>query len=157
GMADVDRVLQVEHLDELREVVGVRVHVVAGPRLARTAVAAAVVGDAAVPARGQVEHLVFPGIRAERPAVAEDDGWAAAPVLVVDRRAVLRGDRAHRPVSSRNSRTCRAYVASGRRGDRINRSPSRRGSARLLPRTIPERGRGTTKSINWSLSFCSSV
>ena len=51
GVADVDRVLQVERFDQRREVVGVGVHVVAVPGLARSAVAAAVVGDAAVAAR----------------------------------------------------------------------------------------------------------
>ena len=64
GVADVDRVLQVERFDERREVVGVGVHVVAVPGLARAAVAAAVVGDAAVAAGGQKEHLVFEGVRA---------------------------------------------------------------------------------------------
>src|SRR5262249_2819243 len=54
------------------------------------------VGDAAVAARGQKEHLVFPGVRGERPAVTEDHRLPTAPVLVVDLRAVLRGDRAHR-------------------------------------------------------------
>jgi len=34
GVADMDRVLQVERLDERGEVVGVGVHVVARPRLA---------------------------------------------------------------------------------------------------------------------------
>ena len=94
-VADVDGVLQVERFDELREVVGVGVHVVAVPGLARAAVAAAVVGDAAVAARGQEEHLVFEGVGAERPAVAEDDGLSGAPVVVVDLRAVLGRDRAH--------------------------------------------------------------
>jgi hypothetical protein len=28
-------------------------------------------------------HLVFPGVRSQRPAVAEDDGLSCAPVLVV--------------------------------------------------------------------------
>ena len=84
GVADVDRVLQVERFDERREVVGVGVHVVAVPGLARAAVAAAVMGDAAVAAGGQEEHLVLQGVRAERPAVAEDDGLSAAPVLVVE-------------------------------------------------------------------------
>ena len=37
-MADEDRVVQVELLDELPEIVGVGVHVVAGPRLARASV-----------------------------------------------------------------------------------------------------------------------
>src|SRR6185437_16909966 len=34
---------------------------------------------------------------AQRPAVAEHDGLARAPVLVIDPRAVVRGDRAHCP------------------------------------------------------------
>ena len=74
GVADVDRVLQVEFFDQRREVVGVGVHVVAVPGLARTAMAAAVMGDAAISAGGQKEHLVFKGVRAQRPAMAEDDG-----------------------------------------------------------------------------------
>jgi hypothetical protein len=95
GVADVDRVLQVERLDEFREVVGVGVHVVAGPRLARTPVAAAIMGNTAVAARGQEEHLVFKGVRTERPAVAEDHRLPGAPILVVDLRTVRRRDRAH--------------------------------------------------------------
>ena len=84
GVADVDRVLQVERFDQRREVVGVGVHVVAVPGLARPAMAAAVMRDAAVAARGQKHHLVFPGVGAQRPAVAEDDGLSRAPVLVVE-------------------------------------------------------------------------
>ena len=80
----MDRVLQVERFDERREVVGVGVHVVAVPGLARSAMAAAVMGDAAVSAGGQKEHLVFQGVRAQRPAMAEDHGLSAAPVLVVE-------------------------------------------------------------------------
>jgi hypothetical protein len=48
GVADMDRVFEIEFLHELREVVGIGVHVVAAPRLARTAVAATVMGDAAI-------------------------------------------------------------------------------------------------------------
>ena len=79
GVADVDRVLQVERLDQRREVVGVGVHVVAVPRLAGAAMAAAVVRDAAVAACGQEDHLVFPGVGAQRPAVAEDHGLSRCP------------------------------------------------------------------------------
>ena len=92
---DVDGVLQVERLGERDEVVGVGVHLVAVPGLGRSPVSAAVVGDAAKAARREEDHLGVPVVRAERPAVAEDDGLPAAPVLVVDLRAVLRGDRAH--------------------------------------------------------------
>ena len=45
---------------------------------------AAVVRDTAIAALGQKEHLVFEGIRRERPAVAEDDCLTLAPVLVIE-------------------------------------------------------------------------
>ncbi len=84
GVADVDRFRQVKRFDELGEVVGVRVHIIAAPGLARAPMATAVMGEAAVAAGGQKQHLVFPGVRAQRPAMAEDYGLSAAPVLVVD-------------------------------------------------------------------------
>ena len=84
-VADVDRVLQIERLDQRHQVVGIGVHVVAVPRLGRSAVAAAVVGDAAKPVLAEVLHLRIPIIRAQRPAVAEHDRLSAAPVLVINR------------------------------------------------------------------------
>ena len=52
GVADVDRVLQVERFDQRREVVGVGVRFVTIPRLAGSAMAAAVMGDTTVTAGG---------------------------------------------------------------------------------------------------------
>jgi hypothetical protein len=46
------------------EVIGVGVHVVALPWLARATMSTAVVSDAAVSTRGQEKHLVFKCIRA---------------------------------------------------------------------------------------------
>jgi hypothetical protein len=57
--------------------------------------AAAVMGDAAVSVVTEEEHLVFPGVRAQRPAKAEDDGLPRPPVLVIDLRAVFGRDRWH--------------------------------------------------------------
>ncbi len=57
--------------------------------------AAAVMGDAAIAAGRQIEHLIFKGISGERPAVAENHRLSAAPVLVIDLRAILGRDRAH--------------------------------------------------------------
>src|SRR4030095_14008530 len=74
-------------------IVGVRIHVVAVPWLARAAVAASVVGDGSVSSRRQEKHLVFESIRVERPAVAEDYRLSLPPIFVVDLRAVLRRDR----------------------------------------------------------------
>jgi hypothetical protein len=45
--------------------------------------ATAVMGNAAVSVGGQKHHLVLPGVRAQRPAMAEDYGLTAAPVFVV--------------------------------------------------------------------------
>ena len=95
GMAHVDRFLQVERPDQCREIVGVRIHFVAVPGLAGAAVAAAVMRDAAVPAAGQKQHLIFPGVRAERPAVTENDGLPCAPILVINLGAVLHCDCGH--------------------------------------------------------------
>ena len=47
-MTDVDRVLEIERLDEFRQIVGVRVHVVALPGLAGAPVPASIMRDAAV-------------------------------------------------------------------------------------------------------------
>src|SRR5215470_12958687 len=94
-MTDENAVPEVELGDELIQVVGIRIHVVAAPRLARAAVATAVMGNAAIAARGEIEHLVFESVSRQGPAVTEDDGLSAAPVVVVDLGAVLGGECAH--------------------------------------------------------------
>jgi hypothetical protein len=80
---------QVELLHESGKIVGVGVHVVADPGLAGAAMAAAVMRDAAIPARGEEEHLVFEGIGGEGPAMAEYHRLPVAPILVIDTRSVL--------------------------------------------------------------------
>src|SRR5262249_52127108 len=94
-VANMDCVTQVQSGHQRREIVGVGVHVVAVPRLAGPAVAAAVIGHAPEPAGSQEKHLVLPGVRGQWPTVAEDDRLAGAPVFEVDSGAVLRGDRVH--------------------------------------------------------------
>src|ERR1035437_8199164 len=94
-MADVDRILQVQRFGQRRKVVGVSVHLVAIPGLARPAVTAAIMGYRAKSTRGEKHHLVFPGVRAQRPAMTEDYGLTCAPVLVVDCGSVFRRDRGH--------------------------------------------------------------
>ena len=56
-------------------------------------------GNTAIAVRRQEEHLVFEGICAERPAVAEDDGLSPAPVIITDLGAVPRRDRRHDSLS----------------------------------------------------------
>jgi hypothetical protein len=99
GMTDMDRVLEVQLLNELGEIVRLGVHVVAVPWLARASVTAAIVCNAAVTVRGQEEHLVFERIAGQWPAVAEDYWLSLSPVPVIELRAVFRGDRAHVVVS----------------------------------------------------------
>ena len=99
GMADVNRVFEVERVDQRREVVGVGVHVIAVPWLARAAVAAAVVRDAAIAVRSQEEHLVLERVCGKWPAVAEHHRLSLAPVLVINVSTVLSRDRVHGMVS----------------------------------------------------------
>ncbi len=53
GMADMNRVLQVECLDQRCEIISISVQVIAIPRLTRSTMAAAIVRDAAVAARSR--------------------------------------------------------------------------------------------------------
>ena len=92
----MDGLGEVQGSDQGGEVVGVRIHIIAPPGLAGAAMAAAVMGDAAVAMGGEEEHLVFPSIGAEGPAVAEDDGLSVAPVFVIDGGSVFGGDGVHR-------------------------------------------------------------
>src|SRR4029453_11371954 len=59
--------------------------------------AAPVMSDDSKPLPEEVEHLGIPVIAAQGPAMMEDDGLRVlgAPVLVEDRHAILRGNRAH--------------------------------------------------------------
>src|SRR5512137_2234155 len=99
-MADQSGALEVKRFDEIRQIVGIGVHLVAIPGLARPAMAATIMGDAAAVVGRQEHHLAFPSIGAERPAVAENDGLSCAPVLVVDLRTILRVKCAHLAVLS---------------------------------------------------------
>src|SRR6266581_2068744 len=69
------------------------IHVMAATGLGGAAMAAPVVGDDAIPVLEEEQHLRVPIIGRQRPAVAEDNRLAGAPVFVVDLRAVLSGYR----------------------------------------------------------------
>jgi hypothetical protein len=97
--ADQDGVAQIELGQQLVEVAGERVEVVALGRPARLTESAPVVGDHAMAGLQQRVHLGLPGPAVKRPAAQQHDRSAAAVVLVVqlDRRRVLLtdGDCAH--------------------------------------------------------------
>src|SRR5674476_569738 len=95
GEADEDDTFQIELFDEIREVVGIGVHLVATPGLARPAMAATVMGNAAIAVRGQEQHRSLPAIRTEGPAMAEHHRLSCAPVLVIDLRTIFCCNRAH--------------------------------------------------------------
>jgi hypothetical protein len=94
-VANVNGFDYTEMLHEFGQVVSVRVQVVAMRGLRRTAVSAPIVRDAAESVVGQEHHLVFEGIGAERPAMAEDDGLTGTPVLEVELVAVVNGECGH--------------------------------------------------------------
>ena len=96
GMADVDHVLKIEVCDQLGKVIGIGIKIVAVPGLAGAAMAATVMGDGAVDARGEKKHLVLEGIRAQRPAVAEHNRLSLAPVVEIDLGSVFAVECRHR-------------------------------------------------------------
>ncbi len=126
GMADQHRVFQIERVDERREIVGVVVHVVAVPGLARSSTAATVMGDGAIAMGGHEDQLVVPGVGIERPAMAEDDRLPRAPVLVKDRGTILCGDcaRTHSRHSSFQDHNETPHVADHMECDRRTASPA---------------------------------
>src|SRR5271167_3317180 len=95
GVADMNCVLQVKLFGEGCEIVGVGVHLVAIPRLSGTAVPSPVMGNDSKATLAEKEHLSVPVVCGEWPAMAEDDGLAAAPVFVENLRSVFGGNRRH--------------------------------------------------------------
>ena len=90
--------------DEARQVVGVRVHLVAVPALTGTPMTATIVRDDAMPPLGEEECGGLPRIGVERPAMTEHDGRAAAPpVLVEDLGAVIGREEGHGGLRSSSS------------------------------------------------------
>src|ERR1700722_14451459 len=83
-VADMDRVPEIEKIGELRQIVGVGVHVIAVPGLVRTAMATTVMGSHPVAVRCEEQHLAVPCVRTERPTVAEDDRLPGTPILEVN-------------------------------------------------------------------------
>src|SRR5207237_8084332 len=75
--------------------VGVMIHVVATADLGGASMATPVVGDDAIAALEEEQHLRVPIIGRQRPAMAEHDGLTFAPVFVEDLNAVFGGDRVH--------------------------------------------------------------
>jgi hypothetical protein len=80
-VADVNGVVEVEFLHECRQIGGIRIHVIAGPGLARSPVTAAIVRNTAVPPIRKEHHLVFPGVAIQWRAVAEDNRLTGPPSL----------------------------------------------------------------------------
>ncbi len=93
GVADMHGALQIQMRGQRRKIVGVMIHVVAVAGLGGPAVPTPVMGDHAEALAKEEQHLCVPIVRRKRPAMAEHDGLARAPVLVENLRAVMRGDR----------------------------------------------------------------
>src|ERR1700734_2913860 len=96
GVPHEDDIVQVEGGDEVVQVVGPGVDVIAETRLVGVAVATPVVRDRAVTLSVEKQHLGFPRCPGQRPAVRKDDGVPGAPVAIVDGGPVGGCNRRHR-------------------------------------------------------------
>ena len=83
GMTDERDTSHIEGVQHAGEVVGVRVHLIAVPRLARSTVTAAIVRDHAATVLGEEQRRGFPPVGVQRPTVTQEHRHAHAPVLVV--------------------------------------------------------------------------
>src|SRR5437762_12466928 len=94
---------------DCRQIVGIMIHVMAVTGLARTTMAAAVVGDDAKAVVDEKHHLRVPIISRQRPAVTENNGLTFAPVLVINSRPVFRRNRWHKYSSKLDSASFRKW------------------------------------------------
>src|SRR5580704_11468911 len=88
GMADMDRVFEVEMRRKSRQVVGVMVHIVTLGGLGGATMATAVMGDHAIATMQEEKQLRVPIIGRQWPTVRKDNRLSRAPVLVVNPRSV---------------------------------------------------------------------
>ena len=97
GMADVDRILQIEVFDHSRCVRGIVVHVVAVADLNSAPVATPVVGNNAVAFAEEVKQLSVPIVRTQRPAVMKDKRLrvSGTPILIEDLHSVFSRNGTH--------------------------------------------------------------
>src|SRR5689334_15841804 len=94
-MADKGGVLEIECLHESREIVRVGVHVIAGCRLRRSPMTAAIMRNTAVSMLDEEKHLRIPCVGAEWPAMCERYYCSFAPVLVINLSIIPRLDCGH--------------------------------------------------------------
>src|SRR2546428_11800348 len=94
-MADVNGVLQIELRGQGRKIGGVVIHVMAVAHLRGTSLAAPAMGDDALAAIEEEQHLRVPVIRRQRPALAKDDRLPLSPILVEELDAVLGRNQWH--------------------------------------------------------------
>src|SRR5438270_176825 len=80
---------------EHRKIVGVVIHIVSVAGLAGASVTAPVMCDDAIAVIQEEHHLRVPVVARKRPTVRENDRLAAAPILVIELRAVFRRDGTH--------------------------------------------------------------
>src|SRR5262249_38635078 len=84
GMADMNCVFQVQMAGHCSEVIGIMIHVMAFADLSGSAMASAIMRNDAIPALEEEQHLSIPIVGRKRPAMAEHDWLALAPVFVKD-------------------------------------------------------------------------
>src|SRR5438876_12163505 len=84
GMADVNRIFQVEMIGDRLQIIGIVVHVVSAAGLSRATMSAPIRGNDAETFAEEKKHLRVPIIRRERPAVTEHNRLPATPVLIID-------------------------------------------------------------------------
>ena len=97
GVADVHGFFHAQMVDHRQDIIGVVIHVVTVPDLARTSMTTAIMGNHPKALPQKEQHLCIPVVGAERPAMVkvDDRGVLRSPVLVENFDAILGGDKSH--------------------------------------------------------------
>src|SRR3984957_17231883 len=115
---------KIERVDELIQIIGPGVDIVAGSRLIGIAVTPPVMGDSTVTPFIEKQHLGFPRRTGQRPAVRENDRRSRAPVTIVDRSTVTGSDLGHGIYPSFVERLMQRRVAMNHTRDSPKNAPS---------------------------------
>src|SRR5271156_689572 len=125
---------KIKRVDELIQIVGPGVDIVAGSRLIGIAVTPPVMGDSTVTVVIEQQHLGFPPRTGQRPAVRENDRRSRAPVTIVDRSSVTGSDLGHGISPSLVERPMQRRVAMSHTRDSQERAVTSEECALTLPR-----------------------
>src|SRR5215510_3784966 len=86
-------VIQVEALDEYRQIIGERIELIALTRMIRPSTTPLIVDDAMYAARDERRYLILPHRSADGPSVNEEDRLSRSPIRIMQTCSIMNFDK----------------------------------------------------------------